>query len=56
MLYAHKDFLGLKEIIKLHVVTDATDRRKKKKKKVLKSLQGLTYRDGYKTYLLIRVK
>lgn len=29
MLYGNKDFLGLKEIIKLHMVTDAAGSEKK---------------------------
>lgn len=31
MLYGNKDFLALKEIIKLRIVTDAADSKKKKK-------------------------
>lgn len=45
--------MGLEEIVKLHIVTDATDR---KKKRMLKALREMGYSYGYKTYLLIRVK
>lgn len=46
--------MALKEIIKLRIVTDAAD--SKKKKRMLRNLQEMGYRYGYKTDLLIRVK